>query len=151
MIALARAGPTPGNLSSSSAEAELMSTKPPGCWTPVAGRDCTVGGTAGDLDGDGVCATAGIANNRPNPSAPRQRATLISPSPLSARSIAGGRLPVHTLVERDHRTRQPGPGEAVEHRRGQTRQSTSTICSGPKNSSKPPRKWPRDLTTTERA
>src|SRR6202040_1454918 len=29
--------------------------------------------------------------------------------------------------------------------------STSTIWSGPKNSPKPPRKWPRDLTTTERA
>src|SRR6185503_12815169 len=49
-----------------------------------------------------------------------------------------------------------GRGRRVHSKRasiGEVRpgRSTSTIWSGPKNSSKPPRKWPRDLTTTERA
>ena len=49
-----------------------------------------------------------------------------------------------------------GRGSRVQAKRlsiGEVRpgRSTSTIWSGPKNSSKPPRKWPRDLTTTERA
>jgi len=83
MIALARAGPTPGSLSSSSEVAEFISTNSP------AGSDLPVGfsvalgaaaagdfggvtaGGLGDLGGDVVCAATGIARSMLSPIAAR--------------------------------------------------------------------------------
>src|SRR6516162_144234 len=67
MIALARAGPTPANLSSASAEALLISTSPT-CSRDPAGAcagpalfDPVVTAAAGDFGGDAVCAATGAA------------------------------------------------------------------------------------------
>src|ERR1700730_5451925 len=83
MIALARAGPTPGSLSSSSGLAEFISTNSP------AGSDLPVGlsvalgvaargelggvarGELGGLVGDVVCATTGTARSMLIPIAAR--------------------------------------------------------------------------------
>src|SRR5215468_1250393 len=93
MIALARAGPIPGNLSSSSSEAELMSTRLL-CCDPlvvldggmvlgaVVGRAVVVlgavaAGPAGDFELGVVCAMAGAARSTPSPNAAKRRASLI--------------------------------------------------------------------------
>src|SRR6266851_9288011 len=83
MIALARAGPTPGSLSSSSAVAEFISTNSPDGWDLAVGLSVALGAAAagefggmaagglGDLDGDVVCAPTGIARSMLNPIAAR--------------------------------------------------------------------------------
>src|SRR5690349_23909948 len=69
MIALARAAPTPGNLSSSSAEAELISIRPAGssalgdagAGTVALGAAADAGGV--DLDAGAGCAPTGAATS----------------------------------------------------------------------------------------
>src|SRR5215469_326453 len=98
MIALARAGPMPGNLSSSWVEAEFMSTNPSaGCGRAVAVA--------------AVCAATGPARSRLNPRAANRR---INRCIATSRRI--GRAPFDVVVERDDGARQAGPFEAAEHR-----------------------------------
>ena len=67
-------------------------------------------------------------------------------------SSASAAPQVHRVpVDGQDGARQVLPGEAREVGRGEAGASTSMICSCWKNSSKPPRKWPRDFTTTARA
>src|SRR5713101_4326928 len=103
MIALARAGPTPGSLSSSSAVAEFISTNSPGCSDLPVGLSVALGaatagglggvaaGGLGDLGGDEVCACTGIARSMLNPMAARKCPSFMAVPPDRFQELRGGR------------------------------------------------------------
>src|ERR1700730_2339665 len=110
MIALARAGPTPGSLSSSSGLAEFISTNSPaGSDLPVGlsvalgvavagGFGVVAAGGLGDLGGGVVCATTGSARSTLTPS-PRRHV------PSVRFQQSRGRSPLDILVEWNDRAR----------------------------------------------
>src|SRR5579883_2919907 len=85
MIAWARDVPMPGSLSSSAAEAELMSTRPPCCCVPaVVPVFPVVPGIVVerlvDVEGVVFCANAGMARSALSTAATRNRLALMTTS-----------------------------------------------------------------------
>jgi hypothetical protein len=79
MIAWARADPTPGSLSSSSALAGLISTSSPAfSGLAVVLGAAAAGGEGGDLAGGVVCAAAGSTRSTANPIAAKMLFSLIA-------------------------------------------------------------------------